>query len=156
MAYVSAGDSVGIGTTNPLEKLHVVGVVSATSFFGDGSGLTNLPSSGGGSSYWVKTDAGIHTTSKVGIGTTNPLFNLDVRSYVSNNVSTASTIRIIGENNSTAIRIGPGGTSNDITLIRVDSKDGTTDGTGNTDLGHSLKYMGSGSGADNLLAFWVD
>ena len=154
MAYVSAGDSVGIGTTNPLEKLHVVGVVSATSFFGDGSGLTNLPSSG--SSYWVKTDAGIHTTSKVGIGTTNPLFNLDVGSYVSNNVSTASTIRIIGENNSTAIRIGPGGTSNDITLIRVDSKDGTTDGTGNTDLGHSLKYMGSGSGADNRLAFWVD
>ena len=154
MAYVSASDSVGIGTTNPLEKLHVVGVVSATSFFGDGSGLTNLPSSGG--SYWVKTDAGIHTTSKVGIGTTNPLFNLDVGSYVSNNVSTASTIRIIGENNSTAIRIGPGGTSNDITLIRVDSKDGTTDGTGNTDLGHSLKYMGSGSGADNRLAFWVD
>ena len=154
MAYVSAGDSVGIGTTNPLEKLHVVGVVSATSFFGDGSGLTNLPSSGG--SYWVKTDAGIHTTSKVGIGTTDPEYDLDLGSYVTNNVSTASTIRIIGENNSTAIRIGPGGTTNDITLIRVDSKNGTTDGTGNTDLGHSLKYMGSGSGADNRLAFWVD
>ena len=77
-------------------------------------------------------------------------------SYVSNNVSTASTITIIGENNSTAIRIGPGGTNNDITLIRVDSKDGTTDGSGNTDLGHSIKYMGSGSGVDNRLAFWVD
>mgnify|MGYP003133495451 CR=1 FL=1 len=103
-----------------------------------------------------QTSVGINTSSKVGIGTTNPMFDLDVGSYVANNVSTASTIRIIGENNSTAIRIGPGGTNNDITLIRVDTKDGTTDGSGNTDLGHSLKYMGSGSGADNRLAFWVD
>ena len=36
--------SVGIGTTNPTSKLHVVGVVSATSFSGSGSGLTNIPS----------------------------------------------------------------------------------------------------------------
>ena len=103
-----------------------------------------------------QTSVGINTLSKVGIGTTNPKFDLDIGSYVANNVSTASTIRIIGENNSTAIRIGPGGTSSDITLIRVDSTDGTTDGSGNTDLGHSIKYMGSGSGVDNRLAFWVD
>ena len=110
----------------------------------------------GGSGFFSQTTAGIHTLSKVGIGTTNPKFDLDLGSYVSNNVSTASTIRIIGENNSTAIRIAPGGTSNDITLIRVDSKDGTTDGDNNTDLGHSIKYMGSGSGTENRLAFWVD
>lgn len=34
--------NIGIGTTNPREKLNVVGVVSATSFFGDGSKLSGI------------------------------------------------------------------------------------------------------------------
>jgi len=36
------GDNVGVGTTNPSEKLHVVGVISATSYKGDGSQLTGV------------------------------------------------------------------------------------------------------------------
>ena len=71
--------NIGIGTTTPTSKLHVSGnvrvsgVVTATSFSGDGSALT-----GGSSSQFVTTSAGIHTLSNVGIGTTNPTSRLHV------------------------------------------------------------------------------
>ena len=67
--YFTAG-SVGIGTTLPKAALNVVGVVSATSFVGDGSQLTGI--SAGGGSQWISNSAGIHTLSAVGVGTTNP------------------------------------------------------------------------------------
>lgn len=35
-------DRVGIGTTNPIQKLQVVGIISATSYRGDGSQLTGV------------------------------------------------------------------------------------------------------------------
>ena len=40
-----ANDRVGIGSTQPTEKLDVVGVVSATSFYGDGSNLQGVATS---------------------------------------------------------------------------------------------------------------
>ena len=40
------GTDVGFGTLDPKEKVNVVGVVSATSFFGDGSGLDGIASAG--------------------------------------------------------------------------------------------------------------
>ena len=45
---ISADSSfnVGFGTAEPKEKVNVVGVVSATSFFGDGSGLDGIASAG--------------------------------------------------------------------------------------------------------------
>jgi len=42
----SQNDRVGIATTTPTEALTVVGVVSATSFFGDGSNLEGVASAG--------------------------------------------------------------------------------------------------------------
>ena len=38
----STNSRIGIGSTTPTEKLDVVGVVSATSFYGDGSALTGI------------------------------------------------------------------------------------------------------------------
>ena len=78
-------DGVGIGTTANGMQLHVVGntnivgTVTATSFVGEGSGLTNLsiPASG-----WAPTDAanGYYNTdlSFVGIGTSTPGYTLEV------------------------------------------------------------------------------
>ena len=34
--------NVGVNSTSPTEKLNVIGIVSATSFYGDGSGLTGV------------------------------------------------------------------------------------------------------------------
>ncbi len=39
---VSTDNNVGINSTSPTEKLDVVGVVSATSFFGSGANLTDV------------------------------------------------------------------------------------------------------------------
>ena len=41
---VDADNNIGVNSTSPVEKLNVVGVVSATSFFGDGTGLTGVAS----------------------------------------------------------------------------------------------------------------
>ena len=64
---VDTDNNVGVNSTSPTEKLNVVGIVSATSFFGDGSNLegvsgaglgTALAETGGGSVIYF-TDAAL-------------------------------------------------------------------------------------------------
>ena len=43
---VSTDNNVGVNSTAPVEKLNVVGVVSATAFYGDGSNLEGVSSAG--------------------------------------------------------------------------------------------------------------
>ncbi|EGJ35416.1 hypothetical protein LYNGBM3L_03900 [Moorena producens 3L] len=72
---------VGIGITNPTEKLEVVGTVKATRFEGDGSGLTGI--SAGGTKW---SDGGsnriYYNAGNVGIGTNNPTQKLEVAGTV--------------------------------------------------------------------------
>lgn len=88
-----AGDgSVGIGTTNPSQKLSVVGAVSASTYYGDGSNLTNI---GSGSVAAAGSDGQIQynnsgnfggasrlyyndSSNRVGIGISTPGYDLDV------------------------------------------------------------------------------
>jgi hypothetical protein len=54
----------------------VVGVVTATAFYGSGIGLTDIPAGLG--SKWKDSTTGINTSVNVGIGTTNPTSKLQV------------------------------------------------------------------------------
>jgi hypothetical protein len=88
--------NIGIGTSSPVYKLEVVGAVSASTYYGDGSNLTNIGSGSvsaagsdgqlqynnsglfGGASRLYYND----TTNKVGIGTSSPGYDLDVSGSV--------------------------------------------------------------------------
>ena len=92
----------------------------------------------------------ITTTGRIGINESNPAYTLDLG-------ESASTIRLVSENNGTAIRIGPGGDSNDITLIRVDGSSNAHDGESDSaKIGFSLKYMGSRSQNANSFSLFSD
>ena len=92
----------------------------------------------------------------VGIGSSTPQFPLDINGT---NSTTGSTIRIGQNNGGTAIRIGAGGGSSDVVLMRVDGSthanlhDGITDSGA---FGFSMKYMGSESSNSNALRIISD
>lgn len=99
-----SGNVAGIDTTGTsiFTNINASGIVTANSFVGNGSGLTGIVTyitsgsgisvdqntgsitisatggMGGGESYWVSNVSGIHTTSNVGIGTTDPTVPLFV------------------------------------------------------------------------------
>ncbi|NES87722.1 MAG: hypothetical protein F6K10_43950, partial [Moorea sp. SIO2B7] len=72
---LTVNGNVGIGTTNPRQKLEVNGTVKATRFEGDGSALTGISAGkwSDGTSNRIYYNAG-----HVGIGTNNPSEKLEV------------------------------------------------------------------------------
>ena len=62
---ISTFAEVRLGTGVTISSLS--GIITATSFYGDGSNLTNIPTS-----QWGSVTSGISTEGSVGIGTTNP------------------------------------------------------------------------------------
>jgi len=80
---IKGGGNVGIGSTEPTQKLDVNGTVKATAFSGDGSALTGISSSG-----WTKDGTNVHTstiTDNVGIGTSLPAVPLQIGTYTATN-----------------------------------------------------------------------
>ena len=85
-------EGVGIGTTANGYSLHVIGgtniagVLTATSFSGDGNNLTNLNAAALG---WTQVDAGLYNTdlTSVGVGTTAPRYNLELGAVGSSTTS---------------------------------------------------------------------
>jgi len=68
------------GNIGGVTSINFVG--AAVTAVGTGAGVTVYITENNPQTYWVSTAAGIHTLSNVGIGTTNPVYTLDVDGYV--------------------------------------------------------------------------
>ena len=87
---------------------------------------------------------GTKTFEKIGISTSNPVYNLDLG---------GGTIRIAQEHEGTAIRVGAGSGSSNTNIWRVDDDVGATDKSG---YGFNLQYSGVGTGNDNQMTMLCD
>lgn len=106
MLYIGSSN-IGIGTTTPNVKLHVVGTVSATAYVGGGSGLTNVSVGSSTVSGATILDDSI-TSSDVADGAIT-LSDMGADSVNSTNIVDGS---ITGSDLSTSISISTTGTIN--------------------------------------------
>jgi hypothetical protein len=110
--------TAGIATNlTATSSVNTTGIITASAFVGDGSGLTGIIASGG-SSQWITTSAGIHTLSKVGIGTTNPTSALTIQgnalvsgftSVTDTRLNSVSEESVIGIGNTVSLVYNTGG-----------------------------------------------
>lgn len=150
--------NVGVGTTLATAKLDVAGTIKATSFSGDGSGLSNVSSltiAESNSSDIQKiafvasastTSIGITesslvfvpSTSSLGIGTTNPQYNLHVIGTINAGIISATQLDIRSGSGTTVFSAaGIGTTTSDVIFAITDYSDNSlfsATNAGNLDL----------------------
>ena len=160
---IKSTGKVGLGTTSPSKRLHVVDSASHQLQLQGSNSYWNIGT--GWSGYYqdfllFATSSGekmvIDTAGKVGIGTNSPAYKLDLGGTTA---STANTLRLHQNNGGTAIRIGAGSGSSDVVLWRIDGDSTNSLHSGSSDLGRygfSLKYFGTGSGQENRLKLLSD
>ena len=165
---VDNGTNVGINVPSPNFPLEISSSSNATIRIEDTTNTSRLDLRAEDSAVLIRSTSNfpmrfdvnqtermrIDTAGKVGIGTNNPSYRLDIGGATSNIVN---TLRLHQANGGTAIRVGPGGGGNDITLLRVDGSASNNSGvTDSGNVGFSLKYMGSRDGNLNALSIFTD
>ena len=100
---VDANLNVGIGSTTPDAKLDIVGIVSATSFFGDGANITGISSVS-----FATTSFGLSGTPNIIVGVLTATSAV-VGSAVTIN---SSGINVVGVITTTTLKVGTGVTIN--------------------------------------------
>ena len=152
----STNNRVGVGSTIPLSKLAVSGIVSATSFTGDGSGLTGVANTATILSDSI-TVAGITTVDASGVNVTGVVTSTTFSGALTGNVTGNATGLsgtpdiTVGTVNATTVSVAGTITYNDVTNVDsvgvVTARSGIRVGAGQSisAVSGTLTYYGDGS-----------
>ena len=157
----STNNRVGIGSTQPTVKLDVVGVISATSFSGDGSGLTGVANTGTILSDSIVV-AGITTVDASGVNVTGVVTatTLNATTVSATTVSIAGTLTYNDVTNIDAVgiitaRSGVNVSGNGLVVVGVSTFNDDIKGDNATNISGissvtATSYFGSGQNLTNL------
>ena len=159
----ATNNRVGIGSTQPTVKLDVVGVISATSFSGDGSGLTGVANTGTVLSDSIVV-AGITTVDASGVNVTGVVTatTLNATTVSATTVSIAGTLTYNDVTNIDAVgiitaRSGVNVSGNGLVVVGVSTFNDDIKGDNATNISGissvtATSYFGSGQNLTNLPA----
>ena len=157
----STNNRVGVGSTIPSSKLAVAGIISATSFVGDGSGLVGVANTATILSDSI-TVAGITTVDASGVNVTGVVTSTTFSGALTGNVTGNATGLsgtpdiTVGTVNATTVSVAGTITYNDVTNVDsvgvVTARSGIRVGAGQSisAVSGTLTYYGDGSNLEGV------